>query len=101
MFPSLVNCCTINWVDSWPEDALLSVATNKMADLELLDTDFEEAKVIRENFAIMCKEVHMSVMNMSEEYYRAHRRKIYITPKSFLDLIDLFFGLLATQRTEL
>ena len=26
MFPSLVNCCTINWVDPWPEDALLSVS---------------------------------------------------------------------------
>jgi len=27
MFPSLVNCCTIDWVDSWPEEALLSVSS--------------------------------------------------------------------------
>lgn len=26
MFPSLVNCTTIDWVDPWPEDALLSVS---------------------------------------------------------------------------
>jgi dynein heavy chain len=26
MFPSLVTCTTINWVDPWPEDALLSVS---------------------------------------------------------------------------
>lgn len=26
MFPSLVNCCTIDWVKPWPHDALLSVA---------------------------------------------------------------------------
>jgi dynein heavy chain len=26
MFPSLVNCCTIDWFDAWPEDALYSVA---------------------------------------------------------------------------
>lgn len=26
MFPSLVNCCTIDWVKPWPEDALLSVS---------------------------------------------------------------------------
>ena len=25
-FPSLVNCCTIDWFDEWPRDALLSVA---------------------------------------------------------------------------
>ena len=26
MFPSLVNCCTIDWFNAWPEDALYSVA---------------------------------------------------------------------------
>lgn len=28
MFPSLVNCCTIDWFSEWPEEALRSVATN-------------------------------------------------------------------------
>jgi dynein heavy chain len=27
MFPSLVNCCAINWVMTWPEEALLSVSS--------------------------------------------------------------------------
>jgi dynein heavy chain len=26
MFPSLVNCCAIDWFDRWPEEALYSVA---------------------------------------------------------------------------
>lgn len=26
MFPSLVNCCTIDWFTKWPDEALLSVA---------------------------------------------------------------------------
>lgn len=26
MFPSLVNCCTIDWFTEWPQEALLSVA---------------------------------------------------------------------------
>lgn len=26
MFPSLVNCCTIDWFLPWPTEALLSVA---------------------------------------------------------------------------
>ena len=30
MFPSLVNCCTIDWFMPWPEEALKSVAMDKM-----------------------------------------------------------------------
>ena len=26
MFPSLINCCTLDWFDSWPQEALISVA---------------------------------------------------------------------------
>ena len=25
-FPALINCCTINWLNPWPEEALYSVA---------------------------------------------------------------------------
>lgn len=28
MFPSLVNCCTIDWFSEWPIDGLRSVATS-------------------------------------------------------------------------
>lgn len=33
MFPSLVNCCTIDWFSEWPEEALHSVATNFVASV--------------------------------------------------------------------
>ena len=33
MFPSLVNCCTIDWFSEWPEEALRSVATNFVASV--------------------------------------------------------------------
>jgi len=26
LFPSLVNCCTIDWLNPWPDDALHTVA---------------------------------------------------------------------------
>ena len=31
-FPSLVNCCIMDWVDKWPEEALKSVAVMKLDD---------------------------------------------------------------------
>ena len=36
-FPSLVNCCTIDWFTEWPEEALLGVGKGQVlaADLNL------------------------------------------------------------------
>lgn len=33
MFPSLVNCCTIDWFMPWPEEALISVAQNSLKNI--------------------------------------------------------------------
>ena len=35
MFPSLVNCCTIDWFLPWPKEALKSVAEHFLGDVEL------------------------------------------------------------------
>jgi dynein heavy chain, axonemal len=39
-FPSLVNCCTIDWFSEWPEEALLGVGRGQITseDLELGDS---------------------------------------------------------------
>lgn len=34
MFPSLVNCCTIDWFTEWPEEALLGVGKGSIQDYE-------------------------------------------------------------------
>ena len=35
MFPSLVNCCTIDWFTEWPPEALLSVSQSAFAEVDL------------------------------------------------------------------
>lgn len=35
VFPSLVNCCTIDWFTAWPDDALLRVAENYIVSMNL------------------------------------------------------------------
>lgn len=44
MFPSLVNCCTIDWFIQWPREALLGVA---MTFFESVDLGADEMKVSR------------------------------------------------------
>ena len=36
-FPSLVNCCTIDWFSEWPEEALQSVASTFLHEITDLD----------------------------------------------------------------
>lgn len=35
MFPSLINCCTIDWFHAWPNDALEMVAHKFLEDVEM------------------------------------------------------------------
>jgi dynein heavy chain, axonemal len=35
MFASLVNCCTIDWINPWPEDALLSVSEMAIKEMDI------------------------------------------------------------------
>lgn len=35
IYPSLINCCTIDWFTAWPEDALIRVAENFIRTMNL------------------------------------------------------------------
>jgi dynein heavy chain len=83
-FPSLVNCCTLDWFTRWPEDALYYVSSEFLKELDLPD---EEVRVA---LAEMCMVIHTSVEEESDIFYGELRRRIYTTPKSYLDLINLY-----------
>lgn len=92
MFPSLINCCTIDWYTAWPEDALEKVASMFLKDLDI-------ASELREKSVIICKQFHTSVQNASEDYFVTQRRKNYVTPTSFLELIKSIYKLYG-QKVE-
>ncbi|XP_056119629.1 dynein axonemal heavy chain 3 [Rhinichthys klamathensis goyatoka] len=93
MFPSLINCCTIDWFQAWPKDALEMVANKFLEDLDLEDN-------IRIEVVEMCKTFQESVREMSERYYSQLRRHNYVTPTSYLELILTYKALLSSKRHE-
>ncbi|KAI9346257.1 dynein heavy chain and region D6 of dynein motor-domain-containing protein [Obelidium mucronatum] len=95
MFPSLVNCCTIDWFDEWPREALLSVSKRF---LEYVELGSNETKA---NIAQMCVEVHSSVGATAKRFYAELRRRYYTTPTSYLELINLYVSMLQEKRKEL
>ncbi|KNC96829.1 uncharacterized protein SPPG_07663 [Spizellomyces punctatus DAOM BR117] len=93
MFPSLVNCCTIDWFQAWPEDALEIVATRFLEDVELTPE-------VRPAVVKMCKAFHTGSRVLSQKFYEGLRRHNYVTPTSYLELIQTYKTLLEAKRRE-
>ena len=93
-FPALINCCTIDWFTAWPSDALLAVSERFLSKVKF---DSEE---IREHIVNLCQEFHMDVRVLSEEFQSKLKRINYVTPTSYLELIQAFKLNLDNKRTE-
>jgi len=94
MFPSLVNCSTIDWFLPWPEDALQSVAEFYLAKI---DMQKELLKPITE----ICVRMQTTVIEESEKYLKELKKYYYVTPMSFIELLNLFKDLLNNKRNLL
>ena len=94
MFPGLVNCCTIDWFSEWPDDALVSVAMQSLTETEL---NLGEAL---DPVVAMFRTVHQSVAEKSKQYFDVLSRYNYVTPTSYLELLQTFKGVLALKRDE-
>ncbi|KAF1784043.1 P-loop containing nucleoside triphosphate hydrolase [Phytophthora cactorum] len=94
MFPSLVNCCTIDWFNAWPEDALNSVANRFFA------TSAEELGIEAhvDTLCRMAVTIHRSVEEATLRFYTQLKRRNYTTPTSYLELIRLYVDMLRTHR---
>ncbi|KAL4685743.1 hypothetical protein H8959_001340, partial [Pygathrix nigripes] len=92
-FPALVNCCTIDWFQSWPEDALQAVASRFLEEIEM-------SEEIRDGCIDMCKSFHTSTINLSKSFFVELQRYNYVTPTSYLELISTFKLLLEKRRSE-
>jgi dynein heavy chain len=93
MFPSLVNCCTIDWFQVWPEDALDMVAVKFLEEVEM-------EPAVKTNVIEMCKTFHVGTRQLSAKFYETLRRHNYVTPTSYLELIQTYKQLLNKKRKE-
>ncbi|KAK2585046.1 hypothetical protein KPH14_008566 [Odynerus spinipes] len=95
MFPSLVNCCTIDWFTKWPRDALLSVAENTIATIVPDDLDLLPA------LSSICVLMHETVEDTTTRYFLEMRRRYYTTPSSYLELLKLYGKTLHKKKEEI
>lgn len=82
-FPAILNACTMNWLQTWPDDALLTVSTRFLAEEDLSETT-------RNATIQMCREFHKSSEILVDEFYVRFNRRNYVAPIAFLELIYIF-----------
>ncbi|KAI8894261.1 dynein heavy chain and region D6 of dynein motor-domain-containing protein [Globomyces pollinis-pini] len=95
MFPSLVNCMTIDWFSEWPEDALMEVASKYLADVDLGTEQIKKA--VSQVFVT----VHTSVVETSIRMIEEIKRYNYVTPINYLELVNGYRDLLKEKRKEI
>jgi len=94
LFPSLVNCCAIDWFTAWPGDALLAVAEKFLKEVKLDDK-------VRPAIVDMCMTFHTNAHDLAATFLAEQGRTTYVTPTSYLELIVAFKLALAEQREKI
>uniref|UniRef100_A0A803YA76 Dynein axonemal heavy chain 1 n=1 Tax=Meleagris gallopavo TaxID=9103 RepID=A0A803YA76_MELGA len=92
-FPSLVNCCTIDWFNEWPAEALQCVAFSFLHENPHLSDTCRKVP--------SWSKIHQSVARKCQVYLAELARHNYVTPKSYLDFLSIFCSLIGKKKQEL
>ena len=94
-FPSIVNCCTIDWFQNWPEEGLYKVAvTNVNSFKKQLNISDEDC----ESYPYIFMKQHTKALETYELFFQNMGRKNYVTPTSYLQLIASFKELITKKQ---
>ncbi|XP_052749829.1 dynein axonemal heavy chain 1-like isoform X2 [Galleria mellonella] len=96
-FPSLVNCCTIDWFSEWPKSALESVATHFFHNMGELQTSDE----VVEAMVSVCCFAHESVSAASARFLARLGRLNYVTPMSYMEMLAAYADMFRKKRAAI
>ena len=90
-FPGLLEHTTIDWFLPWPEEALITVAQQRLTETELEE---KEVEATVKTFVSMQKRVK----ELADEYERQEQFHYYVTPKHYLELLSIFKKLVISRK---
>lgn len=92
-FPALISSTTVDVFHPWTRDALFNVATRFLTDVSV-------PSGLSEKIAAHMANVHLSIDDANVRFLASEGRHNYTTPKSFLELISFYKGLLKSKRDK-
>jgi dynein heavy chain len=101
MFPGLVSCTTVDWFHPWPADALKEVGAKFLADIKLQgELNDAEREALRQDISTVFASVHISVSDASDMMLEELKRRNYVTPTNYLELVKGYRGLFGEKVTQ-
>lgn len=97
MFPSLIACCTIDWFAEWPGEALLSVAKAQLSCDDSAEIEPELMGQLSDCFQFF----HLKASEVTEKFFVETRRRSYVTPTSYLSLLNSYTRMLSKKESFL
>eukprot|EP00928_Gymnodinium_smaydae_P025254 TRINITY_DN20180_c0_g1_i4.p1 TRINITY_DN20180_c0_g1~~TRINITY_DN20180_c0_g1_i4.p1 ORF type:complete len:4280 (-),score=1133.62 TRINITY_DN20180_c0_g1_i4:296-13135(-) len=102
--PALFNRCIIDWFGDWPHSALVQVASEFTADLDItaesLTSSMDDKQARLSVLANTIVAMHERVDETNIMLRKAAMRYNFITPRDFLDFIHHFLDILGEKREE-
>jgi dynein heavy chain len=97
-FPGIIAGCTIDWFLSWPKEALVAVSEGYISKIS---TSLDCSEAVKKELIIHMGMVHKTVVDSCEEYFAKMRRKVYQTPKSFLQFLTDYSTMYKMKSDEI
>ena len=88
-FPSIINCCTIDWFNLWPEDALFSVADRYLST----NTSIANKEGLIPILSKVILKIHSEALTLATQFLKEQRRNYYITPTSYLEFLKILLDI--------
>ncbi|XP_014239722.1 dynein heavy chain 1, axonemal-like isoform X2 [Cimex lectularius] len=96
-FPALINCCTIDWFNLWPDTALETVAAQYVKTCGYFTNESNE---LIDGVVHSCKFIHLSVVKMADLFFEEYGRRTYISPTKYLILLHTYVNLMFKTRNS-
>ena len=84
MYPSFVDCTTIDWFSERPTGALLEAADKYLDSPQVFGDEEDKLKPALAQMVLL---THRSVFTTSQRMYDEMKRQNYVTPTNYLELV--------------